>query len=67
VRIFDRVPVSVRPRGTSKGAIDKLMIEFNTSTNALKVGRGDLVAYMRNVAVLQDADAAPLLVKPAAQ
>lgn len=65
VRIFNQAPVSVRPSGTSKGAVDKLMIEFNTSTNALKLGRGSLIAHIRNVIALQDPQDVPaLLVRP---
>jgi hypothetical protein len=65
VKLFDRLPLSVRPTGTRPNTIDYFWLEYNTSDNALKPGRGSMVAYMRNFVALQDA-ASPtaLLVRP---
>lgn len=65
VPIFRDVPVSVRP----PHRIEKFWIEFNDSDPRLPAGRctdfRDLVAHVRNLAVLRDvADVVPLLVQP---
>ncbi len=50
VQILDRELVTERYSGATW---DYLWVEFNTSTNTIKPGRGDLVAYARNVVMLQ--------------
>jgi hypothetical protein len=53
---------AVRPNG--KGW-DRLWLEYNTSTSGVKEGRGELVAYVRNVVVLRDTrDTESLLERP---
>lgn len=49
VQIYDRLQVTLYPPG-----VQKFWIEFNTSTDDVKVNRPDLVAYFRNVVMLKD-------------
>jgi len=66
VKLFDRVLLSLPQTGVSPNNISKFLIEFNTSTNTLKPGRGDFIAYVRNFVALRDvADPTPLLIGPA--
>ena len=60
VQLYDRLQVTLWPPG-----IRKLWIEVNTSTNEVKAGRPDLVAYFRNVVVLRDVtyDSVPSLLE----
>jgi hypothetical protein len=61
VKVLDRVPWK---RDVS-GKIEKFWIEFNTSTDEVAPGRGALVNYVRNVAMLRDvADPTTLLQRP---
>ncbi len=65
VKLFDRVRLSLPKSGVSPNNITKFLVEFNTSTNTLRAGRADFVAYTRNFVALQDvADPTPLLVRP---
>lgn len=62
VLVYDRLQVTLYPPG-----VKQFWIEFNTSTNEVKAGRPNLVAYLRNVLMLKDvpySGMAPLLVKP---
>jgi hypothetical protein len=49
VQLYNRLQVTLWPPG-----VQKFWLEFNTSTNEVKPGRPDLVAYMRNVVILRD-------------
>lgn len=71
VMIYNQVPVNVRmSTDTGTHTIHKFWIEFNTSTAQLAPGRTtdfrDLVAYVRNVAILRNppADVSELLLRP---
>lgn len=73
VQIYSGVPVNVkRSSDTGTHTIHKFWIEFNTSESLLGPGRTadfrDLVAYVRNVAILRNppADVSELLVRPGA-
>jgi hypothetical protein len=67
VQIYRRLPVSVR-----SGTIEKFWVEFNTSETHLSANRlsdlRNLVAYVRNIAVLRDppADVTGFLQRPGA-
>lgn len=53
---------AVKPNGTGW---DRLWLEYNTSTRAVKPNRGELVSYVRNVVVLKSqSDLKPLLERP---
>jgi hypothetical protein len=59
VQIFDRLQVEV------DAGIHSFQLEFNTSTDALKPGRGPLTVYVRNVVMLRDvSDTKSLLQRP---
>jgi hypothetical protein len=49
LQVYDRLQVTLWPPG-----IRKFWIEFNTSTNEVKVGRPNLIAYVRNIVILKD-------------
>ncbi len=71
IQVYSGIPVNVRPSG-GVYSIDEFYVEFNTSTAFLPPGRTkdfrDLVAYVRNIAVLRDppSDIYPLLLRPGA-
>jgi hypothetical protein len=50
----DPVQIINRLQFENYGLIDKFRFEFNTSTYAMTVNRGDLVAYVKNWVMLQD-------------
>ncbi len=53
---------AIKPKG--KGW-DRLWLEYNTSTNGVKPGRGELVSYVRNVVVLKPlGDVSTILQRP---
>jgi hypothetical protein len=66
IQVHDQVPCKVRMNkaGTLR-TIEQFYLEFNTSTDELFPSRAidqrDLVAYVRNIAVLKDATVSPLL------
>lgn len=61
----DAVQILDRRQVQAYGLVSHFMLEFNTSTTTLKEGRGDLVTYVRNVAMLRDvADVPPLFQRP---
>jgi hypothetical protein len=64
VQIYSRIPVSL----PSPNTIERFWLEFNTSTDMFtRSDMRDLVAYVRNVAVLRDvADVRPLFQRPLA-
>ncbi len=65
VQLFSNVLLSLSGGGTSPNTIPKFLVEFNTSTDTIKPGRGDLVAYVRNfVALRNPSNVSSLLVKP---
>jgi hypothetical protein len=51
VLVYDRIPMSVRGPDFS---LKDFWLEFNTSSVSVAEGRGELVAYVRNIAVLRD-------------
>jgi hypothetical protein len=65
VQIYRKLPVSVR-----NGRIDRLWVEFNTSTAIIPPERAtdfrDLVAYVRNIVILKDPpeDLGSVLLRP---
>jgi hypothetical protein len=63
VKLFDNE--AVKPKGQGW---ERLWLEYNTSTNAVKQGRGELVGYVRNVVVLKPlGDVTPILQRPLGQ
>jgi len=53
--LLTAVPISVRATSSSPGSIDTFYLEYNTSTDLYTRGsQRDLVAYVRNLAVLVD-------------
>jgi hypothetical protein len=65
VKLFDRVPLSLPKTGSVVNSISKFLVEFNTSESKVLPGRGDFVAYVRNVIALRDPQDVPaLLVRP---
>lgn len=64
VLIYDRLQVRPSPQSTT-ASWEAFWLEFNTSTSTVKAGRPDLVAYVRNVAILKGlTDPRPLLQRP---
>jgi hypothetical protein len=62
VQILDKA--LVQPKSGTRW--DQFWLEYNTSTDAIKPGRPNLVSYCRNVVMLQGlSDPTPLLIKPA--
>jgi hypothetical protein len=76
VQMYDRYPVHLfenHSSATARGALSQFWIEFNTSTAEMLPARvedgfADLVAYVRNLAILKNppADISPLLLRPMA-
>ncbi len=66
IKIWDRIPLSVRPTTTPAFTIDNFVLEFNTSTdNYVRGNMRDLVTYVKNFAVLRNpGDVTPLLIRP---
>jgi hypothetical protein len=61
VKIIDRLQFE------AYDGISRFRLEFNTSQDPVKVGRGPLVAYVRNFVMLEDvADEGPLFLRPLA-
>jgi len=61
VKIIDRLQFE------AYNGINRFRLEFNTSQDPVKVGRGPLVAYVRNFVMLRDVvDEAPLFLRPLA-
>lgn len=67
VQIYDTISTSVKSTGGTPNQINKFWFEYNTSSGELtRTDQRDLVAYVRNLAVLMDppTDLSSLLVKP---
>jgi hypothetical protein len=65
VQVFDKLQLSIKPTGTRPNSVDYLWLEYNTSTNALKPGRGAMTTYMRNFVALRDVlNPTQLMVRP---
>jgi hypothetical protein len=61
-QLYDRLQVTLWEPG-----IKQFWIEFNTSLNAVKAGRPDLVAYLRNIVIMKGlgySNVPSILVKP---
>lgn len=68
VKVYSRVPMSLRPMGNPANSIHMFWLEFNTSTNPYVRGSvRDFVTYVRNFVALRDVtDVDSVLIRPGA-